>query len=218
MKALVSRPISTCRSSTGSPSAARSGSTLGRRARRPRGGSSAATASVDRELDADDLGLALADRLHPGQRQQRLGQPADAVDVLGEAVEEVVARLGVVLGAGAQDLDRARHPGDRVAQLVRGVGDELALGLVAPQLLGAVADDEQGRALGRQVAGADRVDALADPRRGRSRRCRDGRPAGSTAAARRRPCRPRRSARAAPGWRSGRRRRGRRRSPPRRAT
>ena len=54
------------------------------------------------------------------------------------------------------------HAGDRVAELVGGVGDELALGLVAAELLGAVADDEQGGALGRQVAGADREDPLAD--------------------------------------------------------
>ena len=60
----------------------------------------------------------------------------------------MLARLRVVLGARAQHLDRARHAGDRVAQLVGGVGDELALGLIAAQLLGAVADDEQRRPLG----------------------------------------------------------------------
>ena len=43
-----------------------------------------------------------------------------------------------------------------------GVGDELALGLIAAELVGAVADDEQRRALGGQVAGADRVGAVAD--------------------------------------------------------
>ena len=43
-----------------------------------------------------------------------------------------------------------------------GVGDELALGLVAAKLLGPVADDEQHRALGREVAGADRGDPVLD--------------------------------------------------------
>ena len=56
-------------------------------------------------------------------------------------------------------------PGDRVAQLVRGVGDELALGDLAAQLLGAVADHGEHRALGRQLAGVERVDAVADPQR-----------------------------------------------------
>ena len=72
---------------------------------------------------------------------------------------------GSSLAPRAQDLDRARDPGDRVAQLVGGVGDELALGDLAAQLLGAVADDRQHRALGRQLAGVERVDAVADPQR-----------------------------------------------------
>ena len=72
---------------------------------------------------------------------------------------------GSSLAPGAQDLDRARDPGDRVAQLVRGVGDELALGDLAAQLLGAVANDREHRVLGRQLAGVERVDAVADPQR-----------------------------------------------------
>ena len=114
----------------------------------------------------------LADRLHPRQGQQRLGQAADPLGVVGEAREEVLARLGVVLGAGAQHLDRARDAGDRVAQLVGGVGDELALGELAAKLLGAVADDGEHGVLGRQLAGC------------RSRR-RGRRPAGRRARPRR---------------------------------
>ena len=49
--------------------------------------------------------------------------------------EEVVAGVRIVLGAGAQDLDRARDAGDRVAELVCGIGDELALGELPAQLL-----------------------------------------------------------------------------------
>ena len=41
-----------------------------------------------------------------------------------------------------QRLDRARDRGHRRAQLVRGVGDELALGLAAPLLLGDVGEHE----------------------------------------------------------------------------
>ncbi len=73
--------------------------------------------------------------------------------------------LGVVLGAGAQDLDRARDPRDRVAQLVRGVGDELALGDLAAKLLGAVANHGQHRLLSGQQAGGEPVDVVADPQR-----------------------------------------------------
>ena len=74
----------------------------------------------------------------------------------------MVARVGVVLGAAAQHLDRAGDPGERVAQLVRGVGDELALGLLAPELVGAVAHHQQHRVLGWDPASLDTVDAAID--------------------------------------------------------
>ena len=51
--------------------------------------------------DVEHLGPALADRLDPRQGQERLGQPADPLRVLGQPPQEVLARLGVVLGAGA---------------------------------------------------------------------------------------------------------------------
>ena len=105
LNAFVSRPISTWRSRILSPWATRSARTSSatsmpsgrrppRRTPRPR-------------ADVERLGPALADRLHPRQRQQRLGQPADPLGVVGEPGEEVLAGLGVVLGPGAQDLDRA---------------------------------------------------------------------------------------------------------------
>ena len=130
LNAFVSRPISTWRRSTGSPCA----STLrldleldldpvGRRHRL--GG------LLDRDPDVERLRSSPPDSLHPGQGQQRVREAGDPLDVLGEAGQEVVARVRVVLGAGAQDLDRARDAGDRVAQLVGGVGDELALGELA---------------------------------------------------------------------------------------
>ncbi len=108
---------------------------------------------LDDEGDVQRLGATLADGLHPRQRQQRLGQATDPLGVLGEATEEVVARLRVVLGAGAQHLHRPGDPRDRVAQLVGSVGDEVALGDLALKLIGAVAHDGQHGVLGRQPAG-----------------------------------------------------------------
>ena len=56
-----------------------------------------------------------------------------------QPLEEVLAGLGVVLGTRLQHLDRARDPGERVAQLVGGVGDEVALRPLRAHLIGAVA-------------------------------------------------------------------------------
>ena len=120
---------------------------------------------ADRGRDVDDLGLAGAERLDPGEGEQRPGQAVHPLGVFGEAVEEVVAGLGIVLGAVLQDLDRAGDPGQRVAQLVRGVGDEVGFGELAPHLVGAVADDGEHRALVGQRAGLHRVGAVADPQR-----------------------------------------------------
>ena len=92
------------------------------------------------------------DRVHPGQGEQRVGEAADPIGVLGEPAQKVIERPGIVLRASEQDLDRAGDPGDRVAELVRGIGDELALGDLPPQLLGAVADDEQDGVLDRARA------------------------------------------------------------------
>ena len=69
---------------------------------------------ADRDRHVDHLGLPRAQRLDPGQGQQRLGQPVHPLGVLGEAVEEVVARLRVVLGAapaGPRSRRRCRPAG-----------------------------------------------------------------------------------------------------------
>ena len=165
LKALVSRPTITWRSRVGSPSAARSGSTstleldvpgrLDRGDRRRGSPTGTSTTSVS----------PAPTRLDPGQGQQRPGQAVHPLGVLGEPVEEVVARLGVVLGALLQDLDRARDPGQRVAQLVGGVGDEVGFGELAAHLVGAVADDDEHGALVGQGPGRHRVGAVADPHR-----------------------------------------------------
>ena len=84
-------------------------------------------------------------------------------------VEEVLARLRVVLGAALENLDRARDPGQWVAQLMGGVGDEVGFGELAAHLLGAVADDGEDGALVRAGSGP------ASSRRGRRCEAPDGR-------------------------------------------
>ena len=62
----------------------------------------------------------------PRQHEQRLGEPRHPLGVVRQPGQEAVAGIGVVLGAGLQHLDPAHDPGERVAQLMRRVGDELA--------------------------------------------------------------------------------------------
>ena len=118
----------------------------------PSGATSACAASSAASSTSTTSGLALADRLHPRQRQQRVGQAADPLGVLGEAVRKCSRASGSSLAPARSTSIAPEMPGDRIAQLVRGVGDELALGELAAQLLGAVADDDQHRVLGRELA------------------------------------------------------------------
>ena len=73
--------------------------------------------------------------------------------------------MGSSLAPLLQDLDRAGDPGQRVAQLVGGVGDEVGFGELAAHLVGAVADDGEDGALVGQGAGLHRVGAVADAQR-----------------------------------------------------
>ena len=75
----------------------------------------------------------------------------------------MVARVRIVLGTGAQHLDRPRDASDRIAQLVCGVGHELALRELAAKPCGPIAHDGQHGVLGRQIADPDRVDPIAHP-------------------------------------------------------
>jgi hypothetical protein len=120
---------------------------------------------ADRDRHVDDLALRGAARLDPGQGQQRLGQTAHPVGVVGQAGEEVIAVVGVVLGAPLEDLDRPGDAGQGVAQLVGGVGDEVGFGELATQLVGAVAEHRQDGPLVGQRARGHRVGAVADPQR-----------------------------------------------------
>src|SRR5204862_5418833 len=54
-------------------------------------------------------------------------------------------------------------PRDRVAELVRRTGNELALRDLASECLGAVADDRQDRILGAQALSCDREHLIANP-------------------------------------------------------
>ncbi len=67
------------------------------------------------------------------QRQQVVDQPRHAVGLLGHDGEEAVASGRVVLGVAPQGLDEPRERGQRRAQFVAGVGQEVgAHPLIAP--------------------------------------------------------------------------------------
>ncbi|MNN45632.1 hypothetical protein D3C81_1599780 [compost metagenome] len=64
-------------------------------------------------------------QLDPAERQQVGDQASHAVGLDGHDVEELVARLGIVLGVALQRLDEARQGGQGRAQFVAGVGQEI---------------------------------------------------------------------------------------------
>ena len=70
--------------------------------------------------------------LSAGEGEEALEQPVDVIELVAQPVAEVrhVRRRGP--GLGQRDIEPDSHGGERGAQLVRGVGDELALGLERP--------------------------------------------------------------------------------------
>jgi hypothetical protein len=61
-----------------------------------------------RQRDVHDLGLLpLPGRLDPGKGEQRLHQPGHPLGVVGEAAEEALAGVRIVLRPALEDLDRA---------------------------------------------------------------------------------------------------------------
>jgi len=78
-----------------------------------------------------------------GQRQHRAREPGEPARLALDVAEEAVARHGILLRAGLEHLDGADDRRQRRAQLVRRVRDELALGQLAPLLLGQVVDDQE---------------------------------------------------------------------------
>jgi len=79
------------------------------------------------------------------ERQERASEARQPVRLALDVREEAVALCRVVLRARLQHLDRADDRRQRRAQLVRGVRDELALGELAPLLLGEVVEHDQHR-------------------------------------------------------------------------
>ncbi len=77
------------------------------------------------------------------EREHRPREARETPRLALDVGEEAVALGGILLRAGLENLDRADDRRERRAQLVRGVRDELALGELAPLLLGEVVDDEE---------------------------------------------------------------------------
>ena len=84
--------------------------------------------------------------LDPAQRQQRIDQPRHARGLLGHDRQEALARAGIALGAALQRLDEAAQRGQRRAELVAGIGDEIGAHLVDALDLGQVAQQHQDAA------------------------------------------------------------------------
>ena len=85
--------------------------------------------------DGDDIdnarGRIVLVQLDPGEREQIVDQAAHARGLDVHDLEEAVARLGVVPRVAPQRVDEAGDRGQRCAQFVAGIGDE-----IGPQLLG----------------------------------------------------------------------------------
>ncbi len=62
-----------------------------------------------------------------GEGEEALQQPVDVVELAAEPVGERADVRGQRAGFGHRHVERGPHSGERRAQLVRGVGDELAL-------------------------------------------------------------------------------------------
>ena len=138
-------------------------------------------------------------RLHldAGQRQEIVDQAAHPGRLLVHDLQEAVARHRIVAGRPLQRLDEAGERGQRRAQLVAGIGDEIDADAVDAPALAEIVEDENDELAARL------------PRRRRGRRTRRRTSARSARARRTRPARAGR--RAPPGrkaaTRSGLRRR-----------
>ncbi|MNL35759.1 hypothetical protein D3C87_1578070 [compost metagenome] len=84
-------------------------------------------------------------QLDPAERQQVGDQAPHAVGLNGHDVEELVARLGIVLGVALQRLDEAGQRGQGRAQLVAGVGQEVDAHHLHAAGVGLVAQRQQSQ-------------------------------------------------------------------------
>ena len=117
---------------------------LDRRRRRADGASSATSCSSARSGTGSSARPLLAG-VRAGERQQRAREAREPRGLALDVGEEAVALDGIVLRARLQHLDGADDRRQRRAQLVRRVRDELALGELAPLLLGQVVEHDQHR-------------------------------------------------------------------------
>jgi hypothetical protein len=84
-------------------------------------------------------------RLRAGKREQRPRDAGQTRGVLCDVPEEAVAVARHVLRTRLKHFDRRCDSGERGSQLMRGVSNELPHHLLAPQLVGDVLDQEDGR-------------------------------------------------------------------------
>lgn len=96
-------------------------------------------AQLDR-LERDALA-----RLGAGKREQGPCDAGQTRRVLRDVPEEAVAVARHLLRAGLKHFDRRCDAGERGSQLMCGVSNELPHHLLAPQLLGYILDQEDGR-------------------------------------------------------------------------
>jgi hypothetical protein len=102
--------------------------------------------------------------LQPGERQQVVDQTAHAVRLVQHDGEEALLRLGVGAGRPLHGLDEAAQGGERRAQLVAGIGDEIAAHPVDAAQFGYVLERQQEQVLPRafymERRDADDIDPL----------------------------------------------------------
>ena len=79
------------------------------------------------------------------ERQQVFDQPGHAAPLFAHDGEETIARLRVVVRRALQGLDEADQRGERRAQFMAGVGDEVDAQPLDPPGLGLIAQGEQRR-------------------------------------------------------------------------
>ena len=157
--ALSVRIVTSWRRRTGSPSsvagvASRTRCTSRWRASVPRPSRAAAATSARSTGMCFQLDHA---RVGPGQQEERLDQLGHVVDRGPRVVDRLVQRGDRLVGVSLQVLQVAAHDGQRGAQLVAGVGRELAL---AAQRL---ADRHQCPLGIQRAAGQGQADAPARP-------------------------------------------------------
>ena len=78
------------------------------------------------------IGAAMRIEFDARQRQQIVDQPRHAPRLLLHDGEEALARLGVVARRALQGLDEAGQRGERRAQFVAGIGDEVGAHFLDP--------------------------------------------------------------------------------------